>query len=552
MTSALDGPGPALRARHGWRIHLAGAFPAGDVAPLLAGEALPAAFHATALREPDRPALLVAGEAVSHGDLDARAGRIGGWLRDRGVRAGDTVIISAAASIAMVSGYLGVLRIGAVAVLANPTLAEAELAHIVLDSQAVAALADGDGLERLIALRDRGVGDIRLLVSLGGKGNGDAGLQEAVEFSAPVGPAPLQPASPAVLAYTSGTTGAPKAVVLSHRNLSSSIKAAMLTWRWRPDDVLVHALPLFHQHGLGGVHASLLSGSQTVVLERFDAQRLWSTITAARASVLFAVPTMYERLLGWAEQANPAPSPPRGLRLAVSGSAPLPPALAERLRRLLGQFPLERYGTTESGLNVSNPYDGPRRPGTVGLPLPGVELAVIDRDGVPVGDGLDGEIVVRGPQVFAGYRAAPEASAAAFLGDGWFRTGDLGRVDPNDGYVAITGRLKELIITGGMNVYPQEVEAALELQPGVAQAAVVGVPSRDWGEEVVAVVVPTADAGLDPERVLFGVRQRLSPYKCPKRIVTVDALPRNQLGKLIRRDLIAVATPGASDSVPCG
>lgn len=548
MTDALDRSDAPRRARHGWRIHLEGGASGADIDRLLTADSLPAAFHATAQREPGRTALRIDGEAASHGDLDTSAARIAAWLRDRGVATGDVVIVSAGPSLAMVRGYLGVLRSGAVVALANPTLTEPELAHLVLDSGAVAALADGDGLQRLAALRGRGVGGIRLLVALGADGGADADLQEALEHARSLDVPSLAATGPALLAYTSGTTGTPKAVALSHLNLSSSIKAAMLAWSWRPEDVLVHALPLFHQHGLSGVHASLLSGSQTVVLGRFEPETLWSTMAAVRASVLFAVPAMYERLADWAESSAPDPRVHADLRLAVSGSAPLSATLAERIRRLLGQFPLERYGTTESGLNVSNPYTGPRRPDTVGLPLPGVELAVVDGEATPVADGKDGEILVRGRQVFDCYRGAPEDTAAAFYGEGWFRTGDIGRIDPADGYLSITGRLKELIITGGMNVYPREVESALELQPMVAQAAVVGVPSQQWGEEVVAVVVPADPERFDPDQILLEVRRQLSPYKRPKRIVATDALPRNAMGKLLRRDLNAMVMASGPES----
>ncbi|HWE14723.1 MAG TPA: AMP-binding protein [Solirubrobacteraceae bacterium] len=539
VAGALDDPSPFGRAPHGWRIHLGDVSPGtdGGVERLLGDMCLPAAFQATARREPDRPALSIAGDSVTHGQLESRVSSVGAWLADRGVRPGEAVIISAGNSIGMVTAYLSVLRIGAVAVLANPAMTEPELTHVTGDSEAVAAIAGGGALARLRPSRT----SLKLVVDVDGSGDVDAGLEEAIAFPGTADAPPSDSAATALLAYTSGTTGTPKAVALSHRNLFTSIRAAMLAWSWRPDDVLVHALPLFHQHGLGGVHAGLLSGSRTVVLNRFDPSRLWSTMRQERASVLFAVPAMYERLANWAESTVPELPALGDLRLAVSGSAPLSAGLAERVRGVLGQLPLERYGTTESGLNVSNPYDGPRRPGTVGLPLPGVEVAIIDDAGVPVEDGEAGEIVLRGPQVFGGYRGDPAASAATFVSGRWFRTGDLGRIDPADGYLSIVGRLKELIITGGMNVYPREVESALELQPGVAQAAVVGVPSQRWGEEVVAVVVPSATESFDPEQVLHGVRQRLSPYKCPKRIVAVGALPRNSMGKLVRRDLVEVA-----------
>jgi malonyl-CoA/methylmalonyl-CoA synthetase len=293
--------------------------------------------------------------------------------------------------------------------------------------------------------------------------------------------------------------------------------------------VLVHALPLSHQHGLSGVHLSLLCGSRAVVFSRFDPAALTDAIVEHRATVLFAVPAMYERLSAWdgigdAELGS--------LRLAVSGSAPLSPVLAERVESWLGQLPLERYGSTEAGLDVSNVYDGPRRPGRVGWPLPGIEVRL---------DGDDGEILVRGPQVFGGYWRRPEATGEALTDDGWFRTGDLGRVDETDGSLEITGRSKELIISGGLNVYPREVEAALEDHPAVAQVAVAGVPSERWGEEVVAFVVPAGD--LDGDALIAHARERLSAYKCPKRVVALEELPVNRMGK-VRRDALAAMADG--------
>jgi malonyl-CoA/methylmalonyl-CoA synthetase len=478
------------------------------------------AFHVTAQAHADRVALSIDGRARTHGELDTAAGRMAALLRARGVEAGDAVLLCAPTSIEFVEAYLGALRAQAAVVLSNPAYTATELRHIAVDSGAVAAITAGPAR----AVVDAVAGDVAGLELVL-----DLGAADAREH------APLQPegsSEPALLAYTSGTTGKPKAVPLSHANILSSIRAAMLAWRWSADEVLVHALPLFHQHGLSGVHATLLAGSRAVVESRFDPESLCGAIREEGASVLFAVPAIYERLVA-AEGAEALAS----LRLAVSGSAPLSPALAERIRAVAGALPLERYGTTESGLNVSNLYEGPRRPGSVGLPLPGVEVRLVDDHGAVVGDGQNGEIVVRGPQVFAGYRGDAEATRGSFFEGGWFRTGDIGCRDPDDGFVAITGRSKEVILSGGMNVYPREVELALEESPLVARAAVVGVPSERWGEEVVAAVVAAAGAEVSPDDLLELASERLAPYKRPKRIVVVDELPANAMGKLVRSEV---------------
>jgi malonyl-CoA/methylmalonyl-CoA synthetase len=445
------------------------------------------------------------------------------------------VLVSGHNSLAMVVAYLGTVRAGASVVLANPQLTRPELAHLVRDSGAVTAFA-GDGARALLEELREETG-LRTVVDL------DDAAGAAERFADVVGGTETGlvascagPDVPAVLAYTSGTTGTPKAVPLTARNLLSSIRAVMLAWAWSEDDVLVHALPLYHQHGLGGVHAALLSGSRTIVLERFEPAALCGAIARERASVLFAVPTIYERLLAWEGIAD---ADLGSLRLAVSGSAALSPQLAQRAAVKLGRLPLERYGTTESGLNVSNPLAGPRRVGSVGLPLPGVELAIAAADGTPAEPGAEGEIVLRGPQVFGGYRGAD--ATEAFYPGGWFRTGDIGVVDPDEGYLSIVGRSKELIITGGLNVYPREVELALEVEPSVSAAAAVGVPSERWGEEVVALVVPADGREIDEAALLAAARTRLAPYKCPKRLVVVDSLPRNSLGKVVRREAAAIA-----------
>jgi malonyl-CoA/methylmalonyl-CoA synthetase len=494
--------------RAAWRRHLgADAEPEALRAELAAGT-LGEAFAATAAERPDAPALEIDGVALTHGELDARAARVGGFLRSRGVEPGDRVLLCAPTSMDLVVAYLGIVRIGATAMPCDAALTAAELRHLLEDGAPVAAFVADDARERLAE-----AGEVPTVVPIG-----EAGALDA----APADPEPDP--GPAMLAYTSGTTGAPKGVPLTHANVLASTRGVVKAWRWSADDVLVHALPLSHQHGLSGVHLSLLCGSRGVFFARFDPAKVTAAIAAERATVLFAVPAMYERLHAWAGIRDADLS---SLRLAVSGSAPLPAALAQRVEPWLGQLPLERYGSTEAGLDVSNLYDGPRRPGRVGWALPGIEVRL---------DGEDGEILVRGPQVFDGYWNRPDATAEALTGDGWFRTGDLGRVDDADGSLEIAGRSKELIISGGLNVYPREVEAALEDHPAVKQVAVAGVPSERWGEEVVAFVVPAGD--LDGDALIAHARERLSSYKCPKRVVALDELPVNRMGK-VRRDALA-------------
>ncbi|HLT12282.1 MAG TPA: AMP-binding protein, partial [Micromonosporaceae bacterium] len=332
----------------------------------------------------------------------------------------------------------------------------------------------------------------------------------------------------ALIIYTSGTTGAPKGVPLSHGNLLAGAHAVRIAWRWTAEDNLVLALPLFHMHGLGvGVHGTLLAGAGALLVPKFEPASIAAAIDTG-CSLFFGVPTMYHRL---------AESPHLGalsrLRLAVSGSAPLPAELHEAIRAGCGQAVLERYGMSETVMLVANPYDGERRPGTVGFPLPGVELRLAEREGGTA------EIQVRGPNVIRSYLDNPEATAAAFTADGWFCTGDLGEFD-EDGYLRISGRAKELIITGGYNVYPREVEEVLRAHPGVADAAVVGFPSEAWGETVAAFLVP-AQSG-EEKALLSAVEswceERLVAYKRPREWRIVDEIPRNALGKILRHQLV--------------
>ncbi len=520
-----------------WAQHLGGPVSAGELrAGLSAGElraglsagSLPEALAHGAVTAAGRLALRVDDDQISHAGLDDAAARIGGWLRGQGAGPGQRVLLCGRNSVAFGCAYLGALRAGATVVPASPALTGPELTALCAQAAIAVAFADQELAGRLprpgppVVWLDRPPGGGRLTL-------------DAIRTGArPVPAGPADPDGPAILAFTSGTTGAPKGVPLSHRNLLASIRSALLAWRWRPDDVVVHALPLTHQHGLGAVHASLLTGSAAVIGSRFEPAALARLAGQAGATVLFAVPAMYERLAGLPEAEL---APLRRLRLAVSGSAPLAPGLAARVAGALGQLPLERYGTTETGLDVSQPYDGPRIPGEVGRPLPGVELMIADETGAPRPAGQPGEILLRGPQVFGGYLGPAGLTSEAFQAGGWFRTGDLGRVNPATGGVQITGRIKELIISGGLNVTPREVELVLEQHPAVTEAAVAGLPSPRWGEEVTAWVVASAGAPPDPADIIAFARARLAAYKCPKQVFVVASLPRNNLGKVLRRAL---------------
>ena len=498
----------------GWREHLPGVPDVEAFAAGLGGDTIPALAAASAAATPGRVAVTVDGEPMTHAELDDAASRVAGWLARR-IRPGDRVLLAATASTGFVCCYLGALRAGAIVVLANPGYTAAELGHLVTDSGAVLAFADPVP-RRLLAGRDSVVtADVADLPEGDARADAIAAGQQDI----------------ALLAYTSGTTGRPKGVPLTHLQLAASIRSAMAAWRWSADDVLAHALPVYHQHGLSGLHTALIAGGTVHIRSRFSPADLVRTIGETGATVLYGVPAIYQSLMS----ADVAPL--RRLRLAVCGSAPLNPVLAERLAEVLGRLPLIRYGTTETGLNVSNPLDNPRGD-TVGVPLPGVlaRVRAADSEAEP---GADGEIQIRGPQVLDGYWHDPAATEAAFTPDGWFRTGDIGAVDPATGHLRIRGRTKEMIITGGLNVYPREVEIVLEEHPSVAEAAVAGLPHERWGEQVTAWVVMRAGHGFDEAALIAYARARLAGYKCPKQVFQRASLPRNHVGKIVRGALLS-------------
>lgn len=602
-----DGGAPADPA-HWWGLHLGTEVDPEPTRAALSEGTLVSAAEAAAARWPDREALRVDDDAITHAELQDASCRLARWLSDHGAGPRSAVLVAAPNSIGLAVAYLAALRAGASVTLANPTLTPRELGALIDRVRPSAVVASPDLAPRLpdpdsgpssgdptLRLPDSspGSGDLaprlpdpgpvsagptaRLILDPGGA----AGMPAEVAALAPAEDAAVGSGDIAHLAFTSGTTGAPKAAPLTHGNVLASVRGLIGAWRWSADDTLVHALPLQHPHGLTAVHMTLLAGSRSAVLSKFEPAALCRAVAALRATVLFAVPAVYARLLDWPGLADADLS---SLRLAVSGSAPLSARHSDALAEVLGHRPLERYGLTETGFVLSNLHDGERLGGAVGYPLPGAEVRIVDPAGAPAPDGAVGEIVVRGPQVFAGYSGAghgpddsgadhgPDDSgarstdptggflggaesgepaepsnlgaadpASGFLDGGWFRTGDLGVRDPGTGAVSVTGRSKDVIITGGLNVHPVEVEQVLEAQPGVRAAAVAGRPSERWGEEVTAFVV--ADGPLDTGELAAAAAVELAPYKRPKRYIVVDDLPRNHMGKLVRSRLVTGDRP---------
>jgi malonyl-CoA/methylmalonyl-CoA synthetase len=463
------------------------------------------------------PALVTQDGTLGYRELERAARAHAGRLAADGLRPGDRVAVWATPHAATVAAIVGQALAGVATVPLNPAVGARELAHVLTDAAPRLVLAADPA-----AFLDR-----------------TPGVRAIALDGPPAAPAPPAPDAPLLVLYTSGTTGAPKGAVLTHRNAAFDLDALADAWGWTCDDVLVHALPLFHVHGLVlGVLGSLRVGGCLELLPRFTPEAVCAAF-ARRGTLLFAVPTMYHRL---AEHGEAHPDEARHLaraRLLVSGSAALPVRESDRLHRLFGQRVVERYGLTETLIITAARHDGPRTPGTVGPPLPGLELRLVDEQRrllVPGPDVL-GEVVVRGPTLFAGYLNRPDATAAALDQEGFFHTGDIATMTPQ-GEVRIIGRqATDLIKTAGYKVGAGEVEAALLEHPAVREAAVIGVADDDLGERIVAFVVPNPGAEPAPQALIDHVASALAPHKRPRLVRIVEALPRNAMGKVLKKEL---------------
>lgn len=459
------------------------------------------------------------GDDWRYGDLLVQVSRAAGALADLGVGPGDRVVTQTEKTPQALALYLGCLKVGAVYVPLNTAYTAAEMEYFLSDAEP--ALLVCDPSQRV----ECAVPTETLDASGGGSFAARLSAARALEAAASRAADDI-----AAIVYTSGTTGRPKGAMLTHRNLESNARTLCEAWGWRDDDVLLHALPIFHVHGLFvALHCIFLGGGSMIFLPRFDADAVIEHLP--RATVMMGVPTFYTRLLARGDFTGDAC---RGMRLFVSGSAPLAAQTFADFEVRTGHRILERYGMSETLMSTSNPLAGERIGGTVGFALPGVEARIADDGGV-LANGEVGEIEVRGPNVFRGYWRMPDKTAEEFRSDGFFRTGDLGTMD-GEGRISIVGRGKDLIISGGYNVYPKEVETLIDDMPEVSESAVIGVPHPDFGEGVVAVVV-ARDAPVDTAMVDAALKDRLARFKQPKRVVCVDDLPRNVMGKVQKNAL---------------
>jgi malonyl-CoA/methylmalonyl-CoA synthetase len=455
---------------------------------------------------------------LAFGEIDRRSNRMARLLAERGLARGDRLGFFLPNRVEFIDLFLACAKLGVIVVPINVLYREREIGQIIADAEpkAVASTAElGSFIPESTPLWD--VDELAAQALSHGEGR----VRAAIDGN-----------DPAAIVFTSGTTGRSKGAILTHDNFSVNTINLLTCWRITSEDRYLAVLPLFHVHGLGnGLLTWLVSGSLMRLVERFDAERMPAIFESFHPTLFFGVPTIYHRLLDFPEDL--AQRIGRGMRLFVSGSAPLPAHILEAFRVKFGHTILERYGMSETLMNISNPYEGERRAGSVGLPLPGVSVKLLDENGQPVENGQVGEIYLKGPNIFAGYWRQEGATVAAFS-DGWFRTGDLGERS-DDGYFTLRGRRTDLIISGGFNIYPREIEEVILEQRGVREAVICGVPDEHRGEIPVAWVV--VDETFNETEVVEACRRCLASFKIPRAFIRVDALPRNALGKVQKERL---------------
>jgi len=490
-------------------------------------------------------------QRVTYTELDRLVGRTASYLQSLGLQRGDRVALQLSKCLEFILLHLATVRLGAISLPLNLAYPPDELKYFLEDSGAKLFFALESSKEKIESIFTDLPNLQECIFIDPSKPNGFQSLITNYQkggFPGPntrAGDTPLDDHSrllnhrsnndTAVIIYTSGTTGRPKGAEITHGNLISNLQALHTAWGWQADDILLHVLPIFHVHGLFvALHGALNAGATTLLMREFDARKTLETLVERQCTVFMAVPTIHQRLLNVPDAKSFNLS---HLRLVTSGSDRLPDEVFTGFQRTFGHTLLERYGMTETGMNCSNPLHGDRRIGSIGLPLPYVEVRIVDAESrESLSDGEIGELEIRGPNVFKGYWRQPEKTAEAFTADGWFCTGDLGLREP-DGYITLCGRSKDLIISGGLNIYPPEVERVLVEHPAVNACAVIGCPDREWGERVTAVVVLTQREAVSGSDLIVFSRERLAAYKSPKSVIFKDDLPRNAMGKVQKAEL---------------
>jgi len=469
------------------------------------------------------------GRYYTFDDLRFGSAKIANWLTSLGVAKGSRIAVQVEKSVEAVMLYLATLRAGLTFLPLNTAYRAGEISYFLNDAQPVVVICSPENLQWIAPLAQ--AAGCQVVKTLGDQADGTL-IESATGCSHEFKTVPVKPNDLAAILYTSGTTGRSKGAMLSHRNLASNALTLKRVWHWKTGDVLLHALPIFHVHGLFvALHGALINGSKSFWLSKFDADAVIRLIP--RSTVMMGVPTFYVRL---ASDPRMNQQLVRSMRLFISGSAPLLAETFSLFKKKTGHDILERYGMSETVMLTSNPYRGERRAGTVGFALPGVGVRLVSDDGRVIQkkrhtESMIGGVQVKGPNVFSGYWRMPEKTKEEFTPDRWFKTGDVARWDA-DGYLNLVGRSKDLIITGGYNVYPKEIEMLIDDLPGVDETAVIGVPHPDFGEAVTAVVVPKTNVQLDPQALLSMIKLKIANYKVPKKIVVVESLPRNAMGKV--------------------
>ena len=485
-------------------------------------------------RQPDQLALhFIGGPSVAYGELEIAVNRTADYLLGLGIAPGDRVAVQLPKCLPFIYFHLATMQIGAIFLPLNPAYPLAELRYFLEDSGARLFIADAKDQSGIDPITDSLPNHQKTTYIYKPAESGATWLED--KPSSRGYPLPGDPDQTAMMLYTSGTTSRPKGAEITHGNLTANIESLHEAWGWRKDDSLLHALPIFHVHGLVvALHGALHAGASAILMPSFDAAQTLELLASRRFSVFMGVPTMHRRLY---QLAKGQPCDLSHLRLMTSGSDRLPDDLFFGYQETFKVTLLERYGMTETGMNLSNPLDGERRVGSVGMPLPGVSARVVDPvTELPLPDGEVGELQIKGAHVFKGYWRQPDKTVEAFTADGWLRTGDMGMRAP-DGYFTLKGRAKDLIITGGLNVYPPEVELVLMEHPDVAACAVIGCPDEEWGEQVVAAIIPRAGAAPNEAEICAFCRGQLAAYKVPRRVVFVEEFPANALGKVQKAKL---------------